>query len=189
MNLAGFVIFAAYAALFVGTLFAVFWWDRRQRRIRRPLPENLKLMRMPGEHLWRRASDHDEKELLDLMVSMMTPLVVAGAVLYLCSKILRLSDRDTIIVTVTIFALALLLCVRWFLSRLRRRADDYLGFFGERYVAEWLDPLKAQGWSIVHDVSATERLANSISIMSLWGREVSGSLKPRLGGRGELGPV
>src|SRR5690606_5046380 len=28
----------------------------------------------------------------------------------------------------------------------------YLGFFGERYVAEWLEPLKADGWFIFHDI-------------------------------------
>lgn len=37
------------AAVLVG----VIWWDRRRRRTRHPLPENLKLLRMPGEYLWR----------------------------------------------------------------------------------------------------------------------------------------
>ena len=51
-----------------------------------------------------------------------------------------------------VFAFAVLICARWCQGRLQRWADDYLGFFGERYVAEWLDPLKAEGWFIFHDV-------------------------------------
>ncbi len=56
-----------------------------------------------------------------------------------------------LIVTV-VFAFSLLLCARWYLRRLQQRADDYLGFFGERYVAEWLEPLKREGWFVFHDV-------------------------------------
>lgn len=40
----------------------------------------------------------------------------------------------------------------WLQRRLNQRAHNYLGFFGERYVAEWLDPLKADGWHVFHDV-------------------------------------
>ena len=53
---------------------------------------------------------------------------------------------------VLVFTFSLLFCVRWLQGWLQRRANDYLGFFGERYVAEWLDPLKAHGWFITHDV-------------------------------------
>jgi len=65
-----------------------------------------------------------------------------------------------LVVAVVLFAFSLLLCVRWCQGQLQRQADDYLGFFGERYVAGWLDPLKAQGWFIFHDVpcaGATEQ--------------------------------
>jgi len=36
-------------------------------------------------------------------------------------------------------------------SRSQKRGD-FLGWFGERYVAQWLEPLKADGWKIIHDV-------------------------------------
>jgi hypothetical protein len=62
------------------------------------------------------------------------------------------SPAAGLVLTVAVFAFSLLLCVRLIQVRLQRRADDYLGFFGERYVAEWLEPLKAEGWFIFHDV-------------------------------------
>jgi hypothetical protein len=50
------------------------------------------------------------------------------------------------------FILLLFFSIRSLQSRIRRSGDDYLGFIGERYVAEWLDPLKAAGWFIFHDL-------------------------------------
>jgi hypothetical protein len=41
----------------------------------------------------------------------------------------------------------------WRVVRLwRNRANYYLGYFGERYVAEYLDKLQPHGWRILHDV-------------------------------------
>ena len=54
--------------------------------------------------------------------------------------------------TVAVFAVALGLAVRWFVRRLKARGDCYLGFFGERVVAEFLEPAKGSGWRIFHDV-------------------------------------
>jgi hypothetical protein len=41
---------------------------------------------------------------------------------------------------------------RWFARKARESSNRYLGYFGERIVAENLEPLKQQGWRIFHDV-------------------------------------
>ncbi len=53
MQIDGLLFFLGYAVVFAAVLVGVTWWDRRRRRTRHPLPENFKLLRMPGEYLWR----------------------------------------------------------------------------------------------------------------------------------------
>lgn len=48
----------------------------------------------------------------------------------------------------TIFALSLIF------RFLQRRRNDLLGYLGERAVAEYLDPLRTEGWRIFHDIPA-----------------------------------
>lgn len=107
---------------------------------------------MPGEFLWRRVVKNDEDDMQWLLVVMLVPMLAGGAVLFVVAKYLRSYPSAGLVVTLMVFAFSMLLCVRWCQTRLQRRADDYLGFFGERYVAEWLEPLKAQGWFIFHDI-------------------------------------
>jgi hypothetical protein len=52
------------------------------------------------------------------------------------------------------FILASVLAARWLLARLKERSEHYLGFFGERVVADFLEPLKSSGWRVFHDVPA-----------------------------------
>ena len=146
------LFFLGYITLFLVLLCAVVWWDRRRRRTRRPFPEDLKLLRMPGEYLWRRVIENNEAQTQWWLAVMLVPIIVGAAVLHVISRYLQSSPAAGLVVTVVLFAFSLLLCVRWCQGHLQRQADDYLGFFGERYVAEWLDPLKAQGWFIFHDI-------------------------------------
>lgn len=141
-----------YVCIFFGALLGIMWWDRRKQRTRKPFPEDLRLLRMPGEHLWRRVIETDEADLPLWLLVMLIPLPVGAAVLYVVGILFQASLTVAVVVTVVVFVFSLLLCARWFQVRLRRRANDYLGFFGERYVAEWLEPLKADGWFIFHDV-------------------------------------
>lgn len=152
MNLNGLILILAYVGSFLAVLVGMIWWDRRRWRTRKPFPEDLKLLRMPGEYLWRRVIENDESDMLWWFLVMTVPLLIGGGILYIVGKIFPASLVVGLVITVVVFAFSLMLCARWFQGRLRRRANDYLGFFGERYVAEWLDPLKADGWFIFHDV-------------------------------------
>lgn len=152
MNLSGIPYVVGYVGVFFGALLGITWWDRRKQRTRKPFPEDLKLLRMPGEYLWRRVIENDESDLQLGLLVMVIPILAGGAILYLVVRLLPSSPVAGLVVAVVVFVFSLLLCARWFQVRWRRRANDYLGFFGERYVAEWLEPLKVQGWFIFHDV-------------------------------------
>lgn len=152
MNTHGLLFFLAYAAVFAAVLIGMTWWDRRRRRTKHPLPENFKLLRMPGEYLWRQIIHRDETDMQWFLGALILPLVAGGLVLKILAWSFPASTTLVLVLALTSFVFFLLLCVRFFQARLQRRADDYLGFIGERYVAEWLDPLKAAGWFLFHDV-------------------------------------
>jgi len=155
MNLTGIPFVAGYVGVFFAALVGMIWWDRRRSRTRKPFPEDLKLLRMPGEYLWRRVVENDEADMQWGLLVMTVPLLISGVILYLLGTFFQTSLVVGLLIAFVILVFSLLLCARWFQERLRRRANDYLGFFGERYVAEWLDPLKADGWYIFHDVPCT----------------------------------
>lgn len=152
MNLIPFLVFLTYTAVFLAALVSLVWWDRRRRRTRKPFPEDLRLLRMPGEYLWRRVAEKDESDMPWWFTIMLIPIMVGAVMLLVVAHFLRSSPATGLVLVVIAFAFSFLLCVRLIQGRLQRRADDYLGFFGERYVAEWLEPLKAEGWFIFHDV-------------------------------------
>ena len=152
MSAKAYLFFAVYLLVFGVVLFAVVWWDRRKRRTRRPLPENLKLLRMPGEYLWRRVASGNESDEQWLAIAILVPIFVTAGALQIITYLPAFRTLAGLVGVIVLFAFSLLLCASLYNRRLERRADDYLGFFGERYVSEILDPLKAKGWFIFHDV-------------------------------------
>lgn len=121
--------FLIYVLIFFFTLVAVIVWDRRKRRTRRPFPEDLKLLRMPGERLWRGVIEKDEAQTLWYLLAMLVPLLVATCLLQIVAHFFQDSPTG-MVVTVVVFAFSLLLAVRACQRQLQKRANDYLGFFG-----------------------------------------------------------
>ena len=152
VNFNGLLFLAGYLFFFFGVLWGVLWWYRKRRQTRHPLPENVKLLRMPGEYLWRRVIEHDEADLQWFAAASLLPILASGGVLYVFAKFFRSSLSLGLLVCFILLLVSMLFSMHLLQHRLQRRADDYLGFFGERYVAEWLDPLKMEGWFVFHDV-------------------------------------
>ncbi len=152
MSWNGAIGFIGYFLLFLLVLVAMTWWERRTRRTRHPFPENYKLLRMPGEHLWKRIAKSNEDDFHLFFVAMLVPLVVCGAVLLVIQKIPQQWLPFGLVAAIIVLGVSLWLAARWLRLRWNRDANDYLGFFGERYVAEFLEPLKQEGWRIFHDV-------------------------------------
>lgn len=107
---------------------------------------------MPGEYLWRRVAEKDESDMQWWFTIMLVPMIVGAAMLQVVAYCFRSSPSVGLVLAAAVFVFAMMIGVRLIQSRMQRRADDYLGFFGERYVAEWLEPLKSEGWFIFHDV-------------------------------------
>jgi hypothetical protein len=110
---------------------------------------------MPGEYLWRRVIEVDENDTFLFPAIIFIPIVVATIALSGLAHLPTSLATLGLVSVGVLFTLSLSLCIYFLQRRLQRRADDYLGFFGERYVAEILEPLKATGWFIFHDIQCT----------------------------------
>ncbi|HTV43384.1 MAG TPA: nuclease-related domain-containing protein [Candidatus Sulfotelmatobacter sp.] len=151
MDLKGILILPIYTALFMAVFVAVVAWDRRKRRTRKPFGENVKLLRMPGEHLWRQVIEKDASEIYWTFGLMVLPIFAAWLALQIAAHFFNKSYVG-FVVAIVVFVFVMLLCIRWLVARLQRRQNEYLGFFGERFVADCLEPLKENGWFVFHDI-------------------------------------
>src|SRR2546425_4815186 len=131
MNLKGVLFFAGYLLVFVAALWGVIWWDRKKRRTRPPFPENLKLLRMPGEYLWRRVIKGDEADTQWLLAAIVLPILLGAGVLRLGAPYSQSSPAIALAVAGSVFVFSLLICVRLFQTRLQRRGGGDLRVFLE----------------------------------------------------------
>jgi Nuclease-related domain len=152
MNWKAILLPSAYLALFGLSALAIIWWDRRKRGTRIPFASDLRLLRTAGEQQLRDINRLDGAHLVMVLGAAVVPCILA---LILLEGVARLKGWWTLAglaVVLAAFLAALVLAMRWFLIRLRERSDRYLAYFGERVVAEVLDPLKGAGWHVYHNV-------------------------------------
>jgi hypothetical protein len=152
MNWKSILLPSAYLALFALSVIAILWWDRRKRGTRIPFAKDLRLLRVAGEQQLKVISKMDEDFLFVTLWAAVVPCIVA---LLLLEGVLRLQGwwlLGGLVVTLGAFLAAFILALRWYVAQLRERGDRYLGYFGERVVAEFLEPMKSRGWYVFHDV-------------------------------------
>src|SRR2546430_1961387 len=77
----------AYIVVFFAVLSITLWWRKRQRRTKPPFPENLRLLRMPGEHLSKRFMEGEVSDIQWLAGMMAVPILIG---LFLLRFVLRL---------------------------------------------------------------------------------------------------
>lgn len=145
---------AGYGAVFLALLTGLFLWRKRNRKTRAPFPENARLLRGPGETLRRKLADLDERSVYEILAALLLPL---GVGLVLAHIAIRLDGTAQIIglLVATLGLLAsLVFVIRRLVQGIERWRNTWLGYFGERIVAESLDPLKTEGFRIFHDVPA-----------------------------------
>ncbi|HSI09104.1 MAG: nuclease-related domain-containing protein [Rariglobus sp.] len=148
------IVFAVYLFIFFGVFVGLIIWRKRSRKDRKPFPDQLKLQRGPGETVRKRMNELDEKSVDKFLVAFITPLVIAGALLWITTRLAPSWQPVSLIVTL-IFTLATLAWVaNRLIAHLQEWQNCYLGYFGERIVGEALDPLKTDGFRIFHDVPA-----------------------------------
>jgi len=154
MTLSGWLIFGSYMLLFGAFVLAALWLRLRRSRERKPFPDHLRLRRGPGESLRRQIDQIDNRLLQRASLAFLAPLAASGLLAWTTTN---LQADDQIVVLVVV--LVVLLLMLWLIGRsLARQLEGwrnrYLGYFGERVVAEALEPVKAHGYLVFHDVPA-----------------------------------
>lgn len=147
------VFLGLYALVVFGALFVAIQWLKAKRRPKLPFkPERDKLLRGPGESLKQKIELMDENMIFLLMALLVVPLLGGFGVLAWLQQA-QIGSLGLRMALALIVALGLVLAGSWYLAKEAfRRGNHYLGWFGERLTAEELEPLKAQGWQIFHDV-------------------------------------
>jgi hypothetical protein len=146
------VIIIIYGAVFVAFTTGLLWWRKRQRRDRRPFPDNLKLLRGPGETQHRLVTRIDERVTDFVLLAFLLPFAVAAVLLWVTVHLTG-AWQVAGLGAVALGLIGSMFAVSHFLAqKVQESANRYLGYFGERVVAEALEPLKAQGFRVFHDV-------------------------------------
>jgi hypothetical protein len=112
----------------------------------------IRLLRAPGETQLMWVRKFDENLFLYVVFAGTVP---AGIMIVLLPLIQRLTGWWVLVglaVALVAFIGTFVAAARWLTRKLSEFWDRYLGYFGERYVAEWLDPLREQDWRVFHDV-------------------------------------
>lgn len=149
------LFYLGYLLLFCGSVAAMFWWQRQSRKTRLPFGEEFKLLRGPGETQLRLTRKYDEDFVLWLVWASIIPVTAAMLLLLITARLPTELQIAGAAVTIAVFLALLYFTARWLATKARESGNRYLGYFGERIVAEHLEPLKMQGWRIFHDVPGT----------------------------------
>jgi hypothetical protein len=149
------------AALYLAVLCGSFWlWSKHRRRRRVfPFQENVRLLRQPGETLLKQMRIIDERMMITAMCGAVAPSVVAFAYIGLVPRLWayfggRLSSGGILVGASIVAATSILALVIILLRTAAQSSNRYLGYCGERLIAERLRPLERRGWVVLHDVPA-----------------------------------
>jgi hypothetical protein len=138
-----------YALLLYVPIAAVLWTLFRQRK------RHEEAARLPFSDLRRRPAGESlrvELEKLSVKIDEWLALISAGPVVF--ALVFAVGGRSTLVGLTVFIAVAILAGVthRALQPLIRRRRDYLLGYHGERYVAEELNLLMADGFDVFHDV-------------------------------------
>ncbi|HVU37659.1 MAG TPA: nuclease-related domain-containing protein [Opitutales bacterium] len=133
------------------------WWmAARKRRLleKFPLPDDFKVMRLPGESQQREVEklyeDFPAKVLMGSVLSLALPLLVLEAAIQFHAD--HNGQRWALIIAGALFGLETIALIAWACSLMFEIRNRRLGVFGERVVGEMLDGLKLEGYQVFHDV-------------------------------------
>lgn len=151
----------AFGALLAGFGVAAFLISQRCRQDRAPFPENTRLLRAPGESLRRKLAQLDEAFLSYFAAGCLLPLLLSAATALLANVLAPDTAWLAHTAAALVFAGSAAYLLKRALALADRRRNTRLGLFGERIVAEHLEPLKASGHRVLHDVPAGDPPAGS----------------------------
>jgi preprotein translocase subunit YajC len=141
-----------YFVLFLLLLTGIFFWRRHQRKSRQPFPDQLKLLRGPGETQLRIVRKFEEDLVQHFLGALVVPLIAAGSFLWCVAHIGRSWQIAGLLISLVALVVIMYFAARYLVLKIEQANNRYLGFFGERVVAEALEPLKTRGWRVFHDI-------------------------------------
>lgn len=148
-----------YSALFLTLLVGVALWRKRNRENRAPFPESSRLLRGPGETLRRRLATLDDQIIRQLLFAFVVPLALGGALAWIATRFSGSAQITWLLIAATVLLISLVVGIRNLVVTIDRWCNTWLGQFGERIVAEALEPLKADSFRVFHDVPAGDASA------------------------------
>ena len=143
---------AAYFIFFLLCTFVLVWWQRQKKKKRKPFPDETRLLRVAGETQLKLFLKFEGDFALWVAIAAGVPALIAGTLLPLTLNVPVVLQLAWLVVTVLVFLGSFWVAVRWFAKKTEEMGNRYLGYFGERIVAEHLEPLKQEGWRVFHDV-------------------------------------
>jgi hypothetical protein len=151
---ASWLFLAGYAAVFLALLTGLVRWRKRRRKTRAPFPENARLLRGPGETLHRKLADLDERSVYEILAALVLPLAIGLVLAHIAVRLDGAAQITGLLAAAVGLLASLVFVIRHLVQGIERWSNTWLGYVGERIVAESLEPLKAEGFRIFHDVPA-----------------------------------
>lgn len=146
------LLIATLGGIYLALMFGTLLWMRWRRKTRWPFKDTDKLLRSPGETLRRRLYEIDEQFVMELVGGIAGSAVAFGLAGSLARVLGPLSGSQiywaacSAVILVQIFSV-------WRITRLwREYSDKFLGWYGERFAANYLRPLERRGYFVFHDV-------------------------------------
>lgn len=146
------LIVLGYFMLFAACVVALIWRRKSQRKTRLPFGEDLKLLRVPGETQLALVRKLEDESLIWMFGAALLPVFVFLGLATITAKLPATLQLGGVAVTLLATAATFYAAAKWFAGKTTEIGNRYLGYFGERVVGEALEPLKAQGWRVFHDV-------------------------------------
>lgn len=143
-----------YSLVFFAAFFCVALWRKKNRKTRAPFPDNAKLLRGPAETLRKKLAELDETLLQTVLAAFLLPLLVGGGIAWIATHVSGNAQLIWLLVALLGLLISLVFVIRHLVNGIDRWRNTWLGCFGERVVAESLEPLRASGFHIFHDVPA-----------------------------------
>lgn len=141
-----------YIVIFSATVVGLLWWQKRQRKTRLPFGEETKLLRQPGETLQTQVRQFDEDALTHFCWASTIPAFLGLGIFIFAARLPRPLLLPGVFLALLVFLVAFGVSARWVARKAKENGNRQLGYFGERIVAEHLEPLKRAGWFVFHDV-------------------------------------
>ncbi len=146
------LVLGTYLLIFVGTFLGYSIWRIKRKKRRPPFSENHKLLRGPGEGQLREIQKLEENLFFEFALAAFAPLMTVWICLQIAVWLREEQIRLALVATALLFAVSVAGAVAWLFKRLISLRHRRLGYFGERLVAEILEPLKSKGCWVFHDV-------------------------------------